>query len=145
MSTALTSLTNVKSWCAVTSSNDDTMLTRLIAQASRAVYAYLTTNTLFLTTFNDTYDGVNNTRLMLKEWPVLSIGSVYIDGANITAANQAKIVAGREDFELSLKLVTLRYDAPIDLTIDDAAIAPWFPRVDEQLIADGARIAEEKS
>ena len=65
--------------------------------------------------------------------------------ANITAANQAKIVAGREDFELSLKLVTLRYDAPIDLTIDDAAIAPWFPRVDEQLIADGARIAEEKS
>lgn len=64
--------------------------------------------------------------------------------ANITPANQAKIVAGRDDFDLSLKLVTLRYDAPIDLTIDDAAIAPWFPRVDEQAIADGAQAASEK-
>lgn len=86
MATALTSLTNVKTWCKVTSSDDDALLTRLIAQASRMIYAYLTTNTLFLQTFSDSYDGVNNTRLILKNWPVVSIGSVYIDGSAILPA-----------------------------------------------------------
>lgn len=85
MATALTTLVNVKAWCAVSSSGDDTLLTRLIAQASRAIYAYLTTNTLFLQTFSQAYDGVNNSRLILKEWPVISVASVYINGSNVNA------------------------------------------------------------
>lgn len=86
MANVLTSLQNVKSWCKVTTSDDDMLITRLIAQASRSIYGYLTTNTLFLQTFSDSYDGVNNTRLILNEWPVVSVASLYVDGANILPA-----------------------------------------------------------
>jgi DNA polymerase-1 len=41
----------------------------------------------------------------------------------ITTKNQDKIVAGRADFDLSLRLVTLRYDAPIDLTLDACRVS----------------------
>lgn len=41
---------------------------------------------------------------------------------NITPKNQDKIVAGREDFDLSLRLVSLRFDAPAELTLEDCAI-----------------------
>lgn len=86
MTQALTQLSDVKAWCKVTATDDDVLLTRLIAQASRAIYAYLTTNTLFLQSFSDAYDGVDNTRLILKEWPVISVSSLYINGSSVTAA-----------------------------------------------------------
>lgn len=86
MANVLTSLQNVKAWCKVTTPDDDALITRLIAQASRTIYGYLTTNTLFLQTFSDTYDGVNNTRQILNEWPVVSVTSVYVDGQNILPA-----------------------------------------------------------
>lgn len=43
--------------------------------------------------------------------------------ANITPKNQDKIVAGREAFDLSLRLVSLRFDVPVELDINDCAIA----------------------
>ncbi len=86
MSTALASLSDVKSWLNIPDNGSDALLTRLINQASRVIYAYLTTNTLFLQDYNDTYDGVNNTRQYLNTWPVKSVNSVYINGANIQPA-----------------------------------------------------------
>jgi len=43
--------------------------------------------------------------------------------ANITPKNQDKIVAGREAFDLSIKLVSLRFDVPVELDLEDCAIA----------------------
>lgn len=86
MATDLTSLADVKAWLNINDSSNDAILLRLIQQASRAIYAYLTTNTLFLQTFNDTYDGVNNVRQYLKEWPVVSVSAVNIGGQSILAA-----------------------------------------------------------
>ncbi len=87
MANALTSLADVKQWGEpITTTNDDALLTRLILQASRAIYAYLSTNTLFLQSFSDAYDGVNNTRVLLTEWPVISVSSVYICGQLIQQA-----------------------------------------------------------
>lgn len=43
--------------------------------------------------------------------------------ANITPKNQDKIVAGREAFDLSLRLVSLRFDVPVELDLEDCAIA----------------------
>jgi DNA polymerase-1 len=42
--------------------------------------------------------------------------------ANITPKNQDKIVAGRESFDLSLRLVSLRFDVPIEIDLDDCVI-----------------------
>ena len=41
---------------------------------------------------------------------------------DITANNQKKFIDGRADFNLALQLVTLQYDAPIDLDIEDTTI-----------------------
>lgn len=86
MATALASLTDVKSWLNIDNSSSDTILTRLINQASRAIYSYLTTNTLFLQQYNESYDGVNNVRLYLNVWPVQEILSLNISGTVISAA-----------------------------------------------------------
>jgi 5'-3' exonuclease len=43
--------------------------------------------------------------------------------ANILPANQDKIVAGRADFDLSLKLVSLRFDVPVEIDINDCALS----------------------
>lgn len=96
MANALASLADVKAWGEpIQNTNDNALLTRLIAQASRAIYAYLTTNTLFLQTFSDAYDGVNNTRIILTEWPVVSVDSVYINSQLIPEApSQPQIGAG---------------------------------------------------
>src|SRR4051812_20552278 len=86
MATALASLADVKTWLNVTTSTDDALLTRLIAQASRAIYGYLSVNTLFLQSYTDAYDGVNNVRQYLNVWPVLSVSSVNVSGVSIIAA-----------------------------------------------------------
>jgi len=87
MANALTFLEDVKVFGdTITTNTDDQLLTRLILQASRAIYAYLNLNTLFLNTFSDSYDGVNNTRFVLKMFPIISVSSVYIDGKLIPQA-----------------------------------------------------------
>jgi hypothetical protein len=83
MATALASLSDVKSWLNIPGSNEDVLLTRLIGQASRVIYAYLTTNTLFLQSYTDAYDGVNNVRQYLNVWPVKAVSSVNVSGVNI--------------------------------------------------------------
>lgn len=95
MSTALASLTDVKAWLNVATSTDDALLTRLIAQASRAIYGYLSRDTLFLQSYTDAYDGVNNVRQYLNIWPALSVSSVNVSGVSIlTAPAQPAIGAG---------------------------------------------------
>ncbi len=90
MAENLTTLANVKTWLSDSltplTTTDDALLTSLINQASRAIYAYLSVNTLFLQTLVDAYDGVNNVRQVLAVWPVISVASVYINGSNILPA-----------------------------------------------------------
>lgn len=42
---------------------------------------------------------------------------------NITHKNQDKFTMGRADFDMSLKLVSLRFDVPVELDINDCALA----------------------
>lgn len=90
MAENLATLADVKAWLSDSttplSSTDDALLTRLIQQASRAIYGFLSIDTVFLQTIIETYDGVNNTRQVLATWPVLSISSVYINGQSILPA-----------------------------------------------------------
>ena len=79
MNNNLTTLDNAKSWAGVTSANDDQLLTRLIGSASRFILSYLQRPTLFQNVFSDVYDGVGNSRQILKNFPVLSVASVTVD------------------------------------------------------------------
>jgi hypothetical protein len=80
----LTTLTNAKSWAGVTTSSDDVLLTRLIGSASRLILSYLQRPTLFQNVFSDVYDGVGNTRQILRNFPVISVTSVTIDFQTIS-------------------------------------------------------------
>ncbi len=86
MSNLLTTLPNVKLFCKVDSANDDALLEALIVQCSRTILSYLNRDTIALQTFSDAYDGVNNTRLFLNQWPVVSVVSVNINGSAILPA-----------------------------------------------------------
>lgn len=86
MQNNLTTLANAKAWAGVTTTNDDALLTRLIASASRFILSYLQRPTLFQYIFSDVYDGVGNRVQILRNWPVLSIASLTIGAQTITAA-----------------------------------------------------------
>lgn len=89
MSKALTFLEDVKIWGdQITSVNDDALLNRLILQASRAIHAYLSVNNLFYSNFVEVYNGLNNTRIFLKEYPIVSVDYLYVNGILINEAPQ---------------------------------------------------------
>jgi hypothetical protein len=84
----LTTVANAKAWAQGTSptTNDDALITRLIGSASRFILSYLQRPTLFQNTFNDLYDGVGQQQQILRNYPVLSVSLVTVDGFPITAS-----------------------------------------------------------
>lgn len=91
----LTNLAAVKAWLNVTNANSDVQLASLITAASRIVYAYINRDLILphpVTMRLDGYGG-RQRRIILPEFPVLSISSMMIDttvipiGAPISAAN----------------------------------------------------------
>lgn len=86
MQNNLTTLANVVAWLGTSTPDDNISLTRLIAQASRVIYGYLDRASLFQRTCADTYDGPGRQRLILAEWPVLSVTTLTIGTQSIPAA-----------------------------------------------------------
>lgn len=79
----LTTLSAVKSWAGVTTTNDDTLLTQLIGDASRFILSYLQRPTLFQYLFSDVYDGIGSHRQILRHWPVISVALLTIDDITV--------------------------------------------------------------
>lgn len=84
----LTTLADVKAWLGRTDTNSDAQLAALITRASRAICSYLQRPLLLPHEVGETHDGTGGTVLVLKEWPVLSISSVVVDGIAIPQATQ---------------------------------------------------------
>lgn len=88
----LTTLGAVKNWMFTQASGstapntDDQLLTRLIAQCSGSVRNYIERPILTRTTWSELRNGAGNQIMMLRNWPVLKINSLTIDGANVSAA-----------------------------------------------------------
>lgn len=82
----LTTVENVKEWVANSTSNDDTLITRMIDQASRLMLSWLDRPTLFQNTYTERYDGKGGERQFLANWPVLSVASVYVGNTSIPAS-----------------------------------------------------------
>jgi hypothetical protein len=82
----LTSLGNVAAWLGVSTADDNLLLERLIASASRAIHAYLQRPNLLRHSFSERYDGSGAQRQMLRQWPVLSVESLAVGVQAISAA-----------------------------------------------------------
>jgi hypothetical protein len=80
----LTNLTAAKAWLGLPAapSPNDATLTALITAASRAIYAWLSRPALLPRVYSETLDGESQ-RVLLRQWPVLSVQSVSIDGCAI--------------------------------------------------------------
>lgn len=84
MQNNLTSLAGVTAWLGIKTPDDNALLTRLIGSASRAIHTHLQRPTLFQHAFNEVYDGAGRGRQVLRNWPVLSVGSLTVGTTTIT-------------------------------------------------------------
>lgn len=82
----LTNLADVKAWLGRNDTNSDALLSALITRASRAICSYLQRPLLLPHNVNEVRDGTGGRVLLLKEWPVISVSSVAIDGLSIPQA-----------------------------------------------------------
>lgn len=82
----LTFLAAVKAWAGVTSSTDDTKLAALVTAVSRAMLTQSNRPSFGLRTIATRLDGLGRSRILLPEWPVISIASLSIGGTAVPAA-----------------------------------------------------------
>lgn len=85
----LASLTQAKEWLAMLdpeTETSDALLRRLIQTASQAVLGYIQRPNLARTTFTETRSGRNTNSLTLRNWPVVSISSLSVNGSSVPQA-----------------------------------------------------------
>ena len=83
----LTTLANVKAWLGLptTPTLSDTTLATLVTAASRNIYAALCRPALLPQTYTETFD-LESDRVYLRNWPVLQVASVTLDGLALPPA-----------------------------------------------------------
>lgn len=82
----LASLSDLKSWLAISNGDDDPLLGSLISETSRSILAYLGRPSILPTNYLDTFDGGYEVSLMLRQWPVMSVLSCTMNGISIPAS-----------------------------------------------------------
>ncbi|MEI7443268.1 MAG: head-tail connector protein [Burkholderiales bacterium] len=82
---AFCSLSDVKSFMAITGTQDDPLLTSLIQAASNAMETVMN-RTVAAASYTDLVDGNGKAGMMLSNWPVISVTSVTIDGTSVPAS-----------------------------------------------------------
>lgn len=82
----LVQLATVKNWLGVASSADDALLSALITQISRAIYNYMNRSFVLPANVTEAYDGSGRESLILRNWPVVAISAVVVDGNSIPPA-----------------------------------------------------------
>jgi hypothetical protein len=84
----LTSLAAVKLWGGISVSDSDAQLSALISSASRAILSSLSRPAILPTVYTDRYDSrIEQKRLMLRNWPVISVTSVQVGSDVLSAVN----------------------------------------------------------
>jgi hypothetical protein len=88
----LTTLATLKDWLAIpeTQTGTDDVLRRLILRASQKVYSFTGRSTFAPHLITETHDGYFRDSIMLREYPVLSIGSLMINGVPVPQSPTAQ-------------------------------------------------------
>lgn len=82
----LTTLAAVKQWLGIDNTNSDSLLTSIIDAASRFTLAYLNRDTLKSQSFTENFYGNGKDSTLLKNWPILSVTSVGVNGTLISSS-----------------------------------------------------------
>jgi hypothetical protein len=80
----LTTLAALKAWLGVTVNTSDDMLQQTITNCSRFILSWLS-RSILPATYSERYDGIGNRRLILRQWPVISIAQASIGNTLIAA------------------------------------------------------------
>lgn len=75
----LTNYNNVAAWLKVQNTTDQAILQRMIAQTSQRILNYINKPDLTVQTFNETISGRDTSRIILRNYPVISITSLTVD------------------------------------------------------------------
>lgn len=86
MTERLTTLAAVKQWLGLDSTGADTVLSSTILAASQFVLNEANRETFAVKQYTEHFRGNGKSRMLLRNWPVLSIVSVGVQGASIPAA-----------------------------------------------------------
>lgn len=85
----LASTQDVKDWLAAggpaLGSSGDNVINRLITACSGGIYSYLSRQVIIPRTVTERYDGLGNSRVLLRNYPVLSVSSLMVEGTVFTA------------------------------------------------------------
>lgn len=144
----LATLAKLKKWIGQTSVVDDDALLRLINTASQFIFNYIQRPSIFRQTFTDLADGLGGNRMMLREWPVVSVSAVNAGTQVVPAAplppnagagyivdqytgfppgsQQSLTLAGGYVFPRGRSNVTVTYEAGYCVK-DEAATVPATP------------------
>jgi hypothetical protein len=79
----LVSLAQLKAHLGVQSSADDILLASMISQISRAICTYLNRSFIWPRDVVDLFDGNGRNRIQLRNWPVVTVTAVTIDGGRL--------------------------------------------------------------
>jgi len=91
---ALTSLSSVKDALDITNSDDDDLLINLINASTEMIENYCGRRFTETTYTNEIYDGVASKVLLLRNWPVSSIGSLQIRSGDFDSPSWDTIDSG---------------------------------------------------
>lgn len=91
----LTTLANVKAWQGITTTDSDPQISALISASSRMIYSFLGRPSLLPRSWTDRYDGrVGQTRVLLRNWPVISVQSVQAGVSSLSAVDPSRPTIG---------------------------------------------------
>jgi len=82
----LTTLANAKSWLAVSTTNDDALLSRLITASSQYIQSWLN-RTFAVASQTEVRNGTGTQTMMFGDYPVVSVQSVVVNGTNVPASS----------------------------------------------------------
>jgi hypothetical protein len=82
----LTTLAAVKDWLNIDGDGSDTTLTRLIDAASQFVLLYLNRDSFRRATYTQNFKGYGSPAVLLKNWPILAVTSVGVNGSLVPAS-----------------------------------------------------------
>jgi hypothetical protein len=86
----LTSLASVKAWLGIDSANtgSDALLSSMITSSSRSLLSYMSRAIILPYTWSERYDGRScGSRIFLRNWPVISVSSLIVDGLTLSATD----------------------------------------------------------
>lgn len=90
MASQLATLAQLKEYLAVTDTTDDALLTRLLDVCATSIEKWCS-RTFAPADYSLTLDGNGRTRIVVDQWPIVSIASLTIDGNTIPASTGPKV------------------------------------------------------